>query len=220
MGYEIDHLFVLTEVGGPSAEALVRFGLTEGPPNRHEGQGTANRRFFFNNAMLELLWVESEDEARSPSAQPLRIADRWKGRSAFACPFGICLRATDAETVVAPFRSFEYRPSFFPAGFVAHVGQDTSLVEPLWFFIPRSRRPDALALNQRPPLNHPIGVSNITDVMITLPQTPSPATEVAAAACRVGVHVGLEHRLRITFDSGRRGCAHYFGSGLPMEFRW
>jgi Glyoxalase-like domain len=220
MGYEIDHLFVLTEVGGPSAEALVRFGLTEGPPNRHEGQGTANRRFFFNNAMLELLWVESEDEARSPSAQPLRIADRWKGRSAFACPFGICLRATDAETVVAPFRSFEYRPSFFPAGLVAHVGQDTSLVEPLWFFIPRWRRPDALALNQRPPLNHPIGVSNITDVMITLPQTPSPATEVAAAACRVGVHVGLEHRLRITFDSGRRGCAHYFGSGLPMEFRW
>ena len=67
MGYEIDHLFVLTEVGGPSAEALVRFGLTEGPPNRHEGQGTANRRFFFNNAMLELLWVESEDEARSPT---------------------------------------------------------------------------------------------------------------------------------------------------------
>ena len=79
--------------------------------------------------MVELLWVESEDEAPSPPAQPLRIADRWKGRSAFACPFGICLRASDTETVVAPFRSFEYRPSFFPAGLVAHIAPE--VVDPI-----------------------------------------------------------------------------------------
>jgi glyoxalase-like protein len=122
MEYEIDHLFVLTDVDAPDAEALVRLGLTEGPPNRHAGQGTANRRFFFDNAMLELLWVENEDEARSLPAQPLRLADRWKERSMNACPFGICLRARDVETVVPPFRFFEYRPSFFPAGLVAHIG--------------------------------------------------------------------------------------------------
>ncbi|MGA9266227.1 MAG: hypothetical protein WBV79_07185, partial [Rhodomicrobium sp.] len=53
MGYEIDHIFVLTDMDAPSAGALLRLGLTEGPPNRHPGQGTANRRFFFDNAMLE-----------------------------------------------------------------------------------------------------------------------------------------------------------------------
>jgi glyoxalase-like protein len=104
MEYEIDHLFALTDVDAPDAEALVRLGLTEGPPNRHTGQGTANRRFFFDNAMLELLWVESEDEARSLPAKPLRLADRWKERSTSACPFGICLRARDADTIVPPFQ--------------------------------------------------------------------------------------------------------------------
>jgi hypothetical protein len=32
MAYEIDHIFVLTDVGAPCAEALLRFGLTEGEP--------------------------------------------------------------------------------------------------------------------------------------------------------------------------------------------
>jgi hypothetical protein len=100
MRYEIDHVFVLTEVGAPGAEALVRLGFTEGLSNWHEGQGTANRRFFFDNAMLELLWVENVEEARSPAAQPLQLADRWMARSISASPFGICLRARDGETVL------------------------------------------------------------------------------------------------------------------------
>jgi hypothetical protein len=39
----------------PEAERIAAFGLCEGPSNVHPGQGTANRRFFFRNAMLELL---------------------------------------------------------------------------------------------------------------------------------------------------------------------
>jgi hypothetical protein len=54
---ELDHLFVCTDPGGPEAEKLVQFGLREGPPNQHPGQGTACRRFSFANAMIELFWV-------------------------------------------------------------------------------------------------------------------------------------------------------------------
>lgn len=57
MQIELDHLFVCTNPGAPEAEKLVRFGLHEGPPNQHPGQGTANCRFVFANAMIELLWV-------------------------------------------------------------------------------------------------------------------------------------------------------------------
>jgi hypothetical protein len=57
MSVELDHIFICTEVGVPEADQLVTFGLTEGSSNLHLGQGTANRRFFFYNAMLELLWV-------------------------------------------------------------------------------------------------------------------------------------------------------------------
>jgi len=65
MGIELDHLFVCTAPGAPQAEDLVQFGLLEGPPNQHPGQGTANRRFSFKNAMIELLWVSDAEESQS-----------------------------------------------------------------------------------------------------------------------------------------------------------
>jgi hypothetical protein len=58
--YELDHLFIRVEVNAREAEHLVEFGLNEGAPNVHSGQGTANRRFFFHNVMLELLWVHDQ----------------------------------------------------------------------------------------------------------------------------------------------------------------
>ncbi len=65
--YELDHVLVCTQVGAPEAEALVDFGLSEGSANRHPGQGTANRRFFFRNAMIELAFVvDSELVNESP----------------------------------------------------------------------------------------------------------------------------------------------------------
>jgi hypothetical protein len=60
---EFDHMFICTAVDAPEADLLVAFGLTEGAPNSHPGQGTACRRFFFRNAMLELVWVHNESEA-------------------------------------------------------------------------------------------------------------------------------------------------------------
>jgi len=47
--FEVDHLFVCANLGAPEADSLIAFGLTEGAPNVHPGQGTANRRFFFHN---------------------------------------------------------------------------------------------------------------------------------------------------------------------------
>lgn len=55
MAFELDHLFIWTDIGAYEAERLVSFGLVEGTSNKHPGQGTTNRRFFFHNAMLELL---------------------------------------------------------------------------------------------------------------------------------------------------------------------
>jgi len=59
MGIELDHLFVCTALDAPAAEKLIQFGLREGLPNQHPGQGTACRRFAFFNAMIELFWVSN-----------------------------------------------------------------------------------------------------------------------------------------------------------------
>ena len=135
----LDHLFVMTAPGAPEADALVARGFVEGPPNRHPGQGTACRRFFFANAMLEFLWVENEDEARSDLVRPLRLWERWAGRESGACPFGVAQRPA-APGLEPPFPTFEYWPSFFPAP--ARVSVRASVIEePLYFVLPYFERP-------------------------------------------------------------------------------
>jgi hypothetical protein len=76
MRIELDHLFVCTAPGAPEAEKLVRFGLHEGAPNQHPGQGTANRRFAFVNAMIELVWVNDATEAQSKSTRRTLLWER------------------------------------------------------------------------------------------------------------------------------------------------
>src|SRR5260221_1639892 len=77
---ELDHIFICTSVGAPEAARLAALGLTEGGGNSHTGQGTANRRFFFHNAYLELLWVHDAAEAKSEPSRRTRLWDRWSGR--------------------------------------------------------------------------------------------------------------------------------------------
>src|SRR5262245_10787585 len=109
MAVELDHVFLLTSTGAPEADRLVELGLTEGYPNRHPGQGTACRRFFFANAFLEVLWVEDAEEARGAVAHPLRLWERWSGRGAAASPFGVCLRPATPGSGEPPFPTWEYR---------------------------------------------------------------------------------------------------------------
>ena len=65
MALRLHLVFVCTSVGAPEAEDLLGAGLVEGSPNTHPSQGTANRRFFFDSVMLELLWGHNEREAQS-----------------------------------------------------------------------------------------------------------------------------------------------------------
>ena len=53
MSIELDHIFLLTAVGAPIADLVAAEGLTEGSSNIHPGQGTSNRRFFFENTTLK-----------------------------------------------------------------------------------------------------------------------------------------------------------------------
>jgi Glyoxalase-like domain len=102
MRLELDHLFVCTAPSAPEAEELVRFGLREGPPNQHPGQGTANRRFAFANAMIELVWVSDVQETQSERSRRTLLWERWSGRENKASPFGICVRPVDFQNTESP----------------------------------------------------------------------------------------------------------------------
>lgn len=112
---EIDHIFIFSNTDGKEAEQLVEFGLTEGSSRLHPGQGTKNRKFYFENFFLELLWVMEPKEIQSKSTAKIKLWERSQFRVNAYSPFGLCLvnsRSTDPL-----FQGSEvYQPNYFPKG--------------------------------------------------------------------------------------------------------
>ncbi len=90
----IDHIFIFTNDNGKIADELVQFGLTEGSSRVHIGQGTTNRKFYFENFFLEILWVHNEEELKSDITKPTGLWQRADFNSSNS-PFGICIVNTD-----------------------------------------------------------------------------------------------------------------------------
>jgi len=201
MRVELDHVFVCTNVDAPEAEHLRQFGLREGPSNCHLGQGTANRRFAFDNAMLELVWVVDEQEARSERVRRTRLWERWSGRNTTASPFGICVRPADPDDTRTPPGTWKYQPSNLPAPLAMHIGE-ASLEEPMWVYLGFQRR---VQWEQRF-VEHPIGLREVTGLSISCPTPPlSAISRVVLSSQILAVEVGPEPLLTLEFDRARRG---------------
>jgi len=135
MPLAVDHAFIACAHQAPEGDALLRAGFVEGSGNTHLGQGTANRRFFFENFMLELLWVADPMEAMSAQTLPTRLWERWSKRATGTSPFGIVFRAS-GEDLAAPFPTWAYHPSYLPAGLAIQIAEGTGLHEPELFYLP------------------------------------------------------------------------------------
>jgi hypothetical protein len=220
--FELDHLFVWTDVGAPEADRLVAFGLTEGQPNSHPGQGTACRRFFFRNAYLELVWVRDPAEAQAEPVAPTRIWERWAGRRTVASPFGLGLRPAQPGASGVAFPAWEYRPAYLPAPLAIHVGRDVPLSEPFWFHLGFGRRPDDPRWPTRQPIEHATGFGEVTGVRLAGPGLGSPS-EVGRAVAGLKVVALADvptHLAEVTFDGGGQGQIEDFRPALSLLFRW
>jgi hypothetical protein len=200
MRIELDHLFVCAAPGAPEAEELIQFGLHEGPSNQHPRQGTANRRFAFSNAMIELLWVSDMGEAQSQDTKCTLLWERWSGRIGRGCPFGICVRPVDSEhTGPLPFPSWEYRPAYLPDPLVMHIGE-AGIEEPMWVylsFMGRLHREEQF-------VEHPIGIREITGLTLTTPVLlHSHASGKITQSEILKIRLGDTHLLEIEFDNNR-----------------
>ncbi|MEM9088461.1 MAG: hypothetical protein AAGC93_06920 [Cyanobacteria bacterium P01_F01_bin.53] len=224
MDFKIDHIFILTEIGASAAEQLISSGLVEGSSNTHPGQGTANRRFFFQNAGLELLWAHSEKEATSAPIRRTHLWERWKNRTTSACPFGICLRPVNPSNQELAFPHWPFQPPYLPAPLSIAVGTNSDIItEPMLFQTPFARRPDQFAGEKRQPLDHPLGVKEITHATLTSPMAKSPSLELAAAVAKtehIKLKSGTEYCIDIGFDGGTQGKSIDLRPALPMTMRW
>jgi Glyoxalase-like domain len=214
MRIELDHLFVCTAPGAPEAEKFVQFGLHEGPPNQHPGQGTANRRFAFANAMIELFWVSDASEAQSQSARRTLLWERWSGREHNASPFGICLRPVDPQDTGLPFPAWEYRPAYLPDPLVMHIG-DVGIEEPMWVYLSFMRR----AQREQWFIEHPIGIREITGLTLTTPvPLRSNVSQKIVESGILATRTGATSLLEIEFDCNRRKEQMDFRPHLPFVF--
>jgi hypothetical protein len=215
MQIELDHLFICTAPGAPEGEDLVRFGLNEGPPNQHPGQGTANRRFAFANAMIELLWVSDLREAQNECTQRTLLFQRWSGRERDACPFGIGLRPADPECITPPFPAWEYRPIYLPDPLLIQVAE-SGIKEPMWFFLHFLRRAD----REQHFIELPVGIREITSLELISPVALSSTASQKVLENKVlSCREGPEYLLEIEFDANRRNQIVDFRPKLPLTFR-
>ena len=180
---EFDHFFVFTEPQAPESDWVLAHGFQEGSANVHPGQGTANRRIFFDNAMVEFLWVCDPAATETPAIAPLSLLKRADHRRSGYSPFGIGLRYrpdTPETAKTLPFDTWAYRPPYLPPQLQFEIASQTRPEEPLIFVIPfAATRPDTLPPDRRQPLNHPNRARQITGLHLRMATAapPSPALQ-------------------------------------------
>src|SRR5580692_4398006 len=162
MPLAVDHAFICCAHQAPEGDALLRAGFVEGSGNTHLGQGTANRRFFFENFMLELLWVADPTEAMSAQTLPTRLWERWSKRATGTSPFGIVFRAS-GEDLAAPFPTWAYYPSYLPAGLAIQIAEGTGLHEPELFYLPFLK---VRGIRASEPLNHAVPIRRLRGLRV------------------------------------------------------
>jgi hypothetical protein len=197
MALELDHVFICCSPGAPEGDALVRLGLIEGSPNTHPGQGTANRRFFFRNAFLELLWVSEPAEARSEQTRRTRLWERWYQRTSGASPFGVVFRPEGASATTAPFATWEYRPNYLPPGLAIEFAEGVPLEEPELVYLPFVRRSEPA----HEPTDHTLPIRQVCGVTVGLPSAAGlsrPSQNVLSAGL-VTYRLAAEHILELNF---------------------
>ena len=224
MAFQVDHIFICVSRGGEEEAGCLRaFGLTEGTPNVHPGQGTACRRFFFVNCYLELLWVCHAGDAQSETTRPTRLWERWEGRASGRCPFGFAFRPRIHQEGGVPFGSWEYRPPYLPEPLSIHVATNANvLTEPMLFYLPFARRPDGYPSAKRPPLEHRAGLREMTRLELASPHADRLSPEITAvtSAGLAQLRTGSEYLVELGFDGESRGQQADFRPLLPLLFRW
>jgi len=154
---QIDHIFIFTQDGGKVADELVEFGFTEGSSRVHIGQGTTNRKFYFEDFFLEILWVHNEDEIKSEATKHTGLWKRAQLQPSIS-PFGLCLVHTD-ETNRLFENAFQYQPAYFPTGLKIDVLNHQDNLHLPWTFRLPFKGPKK---NNSEPKNHRNKIQQLT----------------------------------------------------------
>lgn len=215
---KIDHIFIFSNKG-QEADELVEFGLTEGSGRTHPGLGTANRRFFFENFYLEILWVENEADATSESSSSLKIWERSNFRNNNYAPYGLCFENREDSNPLFE-NAFKFQPDYYPAG--KHIEVFTHEEKP---YLPWVFRLPVAPGNKRisgEPTNHgDIGIKELTKAVFELRMTEveDEIINIVQSNSAVEFRAASKDLLILEFDDGRQGKTKRF-EPLNLEIQY
>jgi len=210
---QLDHFFILTKALAPEAELLRDLGMMEGTSNDHRGQGTANRRFFFSNTALELLYVRDEQEAKEGPGRRLRLLERASNPD--ASPFGLVMRCEGAAER-PPFAGWRYQPLYFDPGVSFLVaGNSERLHEPLCICLPDDRPSRSPQVRSKSPF------TEVTELRVHVPVVkPSSVLKAMSEVERIRIEINSPHLLEIAFGHESEGTRRDFRPILPLVVSW
>jgi hypothetical protein len=196
MSLQLDHLFCFIEPDGTDVARLEALGFQVTYRRAHVGQGTANACFVFENAYLELLWVDSEEAARSSPIARTRLWERSRWRHGDGCPFGIAWRGE-----LDSARTWPFTPPYLPAGVAISVAVDSDdAQQPMMFSFPGSQAPSQWPASRHLGFQRAGGWTRIEAVELIRPSAASaPTLEAIAASMQppVTLHTGAHHAVRL-----------------------
>jgi hypothetical protein len=219
---ELDHFYLLVPPGGVAeAQALRNAGLVvDTTVLRHDGEGTASMAAFFENAYLELFWVDSVvavDSAHRKDVEDFQRGTAWQRTG--ASPFGIGLHVLSGSTadLRVPVRidsttDVTYvllrQPAESLAAALFVMPGDRAV--PSWIARSRNRKPNLFA--------HPMGGRRITGIVIHGPAEQRPSA--ADLDLRL-IRFQPDSRTYavIEFDGGREGETRDLRPALPLVLR-
>ncbi len=216
---KLDHILLFVSDNGEEVAELERFGLIGGRQFIHEGQGTRNLCFAFENAYIELVWQHNIVEITDSRVAPTKLYERCNWPSLKANPFGFALQFENSEQKFYPFSTWEYKPAYLPSSIEAiRMSLSTSdAEEPLVFFVPE----------YAPDPNHKqqtlLGFKRITSCTLWLKNNKkySDTVNCLGNSTFINVAYGRNLYLEIQFDGGKMGkrydCKH---RNLPVSFLW
>lgn len=220
---ELDHAYIIVPPGAQAAvQALRQVGMViDTETARHEGEGTTSIAAFFDNAYLELMWVDSTvsvDSAHQTDLADFRRAAAW--RETGASPFGIGLHflSGSVSDLSIPYR-LDPIADRSPVVYYILLRQPEELLAADAFIMPaegavtawidrfRSRQPELFA--------HPAGVRRITRVVVRGP--PAQRSRVATLDLHlVRFDEAESPLLEVEFDGGTKGERWDLRPVLPL----
>ena len=210
---EVDHILICVETA-PSVHLLQEMGLVCADHTVHrQEQGTVSLLIFFENAYLELIWVEDAEVAEIYAMRSgIDFLARSSWRQTQASPFGIALRQKSEPERSVSRQSMPLEPEDRSHLFINFSGSNlVAQAEPLCFVIPESVTLPALfdrsMTHHQRLLAHPLGIKRLTHVCLAL-NSPGSLSAPMTMLVKEGV-LEIEQsqipHLLLWLDQGRQG---------------